>query len=156
MIEFNGYISGAAEKRFFQKSQEIGQALGIVAVLLISPPCALAGFRMRFWIPLILCGILLVSIPLLVRIPQSQKKQKELLPKRIYTEDGYTVCIADKYTESKLIADVKQVYDYGEYYELVFPFGKISDKFICQKSLLSNGTLEEFEALFEGKLERCD
>ncbi len=154
MIEFNGYLSGAAEKRFYQKSREIGRNIAMVAILLISPPCVLVGIRMHFWIPLIVCGVLLVAIPLLMRIPQSSKKQKELLPKRIYAEDGFIVCIADKYTESKLIADVKQVYDCGEYYELVFPFGNVSEKFICQKSLLVEGTLEEFEALFEGKLER--
>ena len=40
------------------------------------------------------------------------------------------------------------------FYFIKFPFGKYSDKFICQKSLLTQGTLEEFEALFEGKIER--
>ena len=36
-----------------------------------------------------------------------------------------------------------------------FIFGKISDKFICQKDLLTKGSLEEFERIFEGKIKRC-
>lgn len=53
-----------------------------------------------------------------------------------------------------MIKDVKNVYDHGEFYDLVFPFGKISGKFICQKNLLTEGTLAEFEALFDGKIVR--
>ena len=56
--------------------------------------------------------------------------------------------------EYRNIEDVKCVRDFGEFYELVFPFGKISEKFICQKDLLSKGTLAEFEALFGDKILR--
>ena len=45
--------------------------------------------------------------------------------------------------------DIKSVYDYGEYYH--FWQG---DMFLCQKSLLVQGTLEEFEKLFDGKIIR--
>ena len=60
----------------------------------------------------------------------------------------------EKFTESAAIEDVVKLVDYGEFYDLSFPFGKLNDKFVCQKSLLSKGTLEEFEALFEGKIIR--
>ena len=75
-----------------------------------------------------------------------------MLPKRIYTRDNHIVCVADKYTDSKLISDVTKVLDHGEFYELCFPFGKISEKFICQKSLLFKGSLGAFERLFKGKI----
>ena len=55
-----------------------------------------------------------------------------------------------------VIGDAKQVRDFGEFYEIVFLFGKISDKFICQKNLLTKGTLEQFESLFNGKLQRIN
>ena len=38
---------------------------------------------------------------------------------------------------------------------MVFPFGKVSEKFICQKSLLSEGTLEDFEKLYIGEWKRA-
>ena len=53
-----------------------------------------------------------------------------------------------------MISDVKKVVDHGEFYELSFVFGKVSDKFICQKSLLTKGTLEEFKAMFGDKVYR--
>ncbi len=62
------------------------------------------------------------------------------------------ICIADKYKECRKISDVKRVRDYGEFYELVFPLSKMSEKFICQKNLLTKGTLEEFKRLFRGKI----
>ena len=77
-----------------------------------------------------------------------------MTPKKIFVQDEYIVCTADKWTEAKAVSDVKVVRDFGEFYDLVFPFGNASEKFVCQKSLLSKGTLEDFEALFEGKLER--
>ena len=75
-----------------------------------------------------------------------------MLPKRIYTNDDTIVCVADRYTDSKFIDDVKKVIDHGAYYELCFPFGKLSDNFICQKSLLTKGSISEFERHFKGKI----
>ena len=67
---------------------------------------------------------------------------------------NHIVCIAEQYKESKPISDVSKVIDCGSYYDIRFPFGKLSDKFICQKDLLTKGSLEKFEELFEGKIRR--
>ena len=75
-----------------------------------------------------------------------------LLPKRIYSDGESITCVGANYIESKLIGDETLVRDFGEFYELVYPFGKISDKFICQKDLLTQGTIEDFEALFKNKI----
>ena len=75
-----------------------------------------------------------------------------MTPHRIYLENDTITCIAEKYVETKFWEDVKVVNDYGEFYELIFPFGNASDKFICQKSLLSNGKIEDFENLFGEKI----
>lgn len=72
----------------------------------------------------------------------------------IRIQDNILLSVSDRATESRYIEEVKEVRDYGEYYVLVFPMGKLSEKFVCQKDLLTKGTLEEFEALFEGKIVR--
>ena len=46
------------------------------------------------------------------------------------------------------------IIDYGEWYYVKFNLGDRDPYFVCQKDLLKNGTIEEFEALFEGKIER--
>ena len=94
----------------------------------------------------------LAVIVFFLLIPKGKKEHISMLPKKIYTDGELIVCIADKYTDSRFIHDVKKVIDHGEYYELIFPFGKVSEKFICQKSLLAKGTIWGFEALFDGKI----
>ena len=48
---------------------------------------------------------------------------------------------------------IKKVIDYGDYYLIVLPkYLPILDV-ICQKSLLVKGSLEEFETLFQNKIE---
>lgn len=154
MIEFDGYISGAAEKRFYSKSWEIVPFGLLCAALVVTPMVVYISYRMQSWMPMVGYCIIFALIPISLCIPKSKKEKLAMLPKRIYIEEDHIVCIAEKYSESKLIQDVKRVIDHGEFYELSFPFGKFSEKFMCQKSLLSKGTLEEFEALFEGKIVR--
>lgn len=154
MIEFNGYLNGSAEKAFFRKGRNI-ILKGYLILVPMSLPAIIMGGRILHSVTFIyaVLGFLLV-LPLFFFIPQSKKERMALLPKRIYTDGETIVVIAERYSESKLIGDVSSVIDHGEYYELSFPFGKISDKFICQKSLLAQGTLAEFEALFSNKLIR--
>lgn len=155
MIEFTGYITGAAEKCFMRKSRKIGLSFVAVAILFSLPATFYIGkviLRDNAFIYAMLGGLCILL--LLCFIPKGKKEHFALLPKRIYADKTHIVCVADRYTDSKLISDVTKVIDHGEYYELCFPFGKVSEKFICQKNLLTSGSLKEFEALFEGKVIR--
>ncbi len=148
MVEFNGYLHGAAEKAFFKKSRNI-LLKGYFAFLPMALPVIILGGRILDSVAFIYAFLaFLLIFPLLFFIPKSSKERMGLLPKRIYTDGETIVVIAERYSESKLISDVKAVIDHGEFYELSFPFGKISDKFICQKSLLTKGSLAEFESMF--------
>ena len=153
MIEFTGYITGKAEKRFVQKSRRIGLIFSSFAILFALPIAFLIGkfvLHDDAFIYAMLAGLSI--LPLICFIPKGKKEHLSMLPKRIYTRDNHIVCVADKCTDSKLISDVTKVLDHGDFYELCFPFGKISEKFICQKSLLSKGSLGAFERLFKGKI----
>ena len=154
MIEFTGYLTGSAEKRLYKRIVLFRQNMLLASILLISFPL----IRMTSAIHLqnltikILAGSIIL-IPLILRLPMSEKEKLQVKPKRIYTtEDGYLICITDKFQEVRGIHDVKCVYDRGEYYELRFPFGKVSVNYICQKSLLTQGSIEEFESLFGDKI----
>ena len=57
--------------------------------------------------------------------------------------------------QTKPLSKVKKVIDAGDWYYVVFSrLGDLSNAFVCQKDLLTQGTLEDFEKLFEGKLVR--
>ncbi len=158
MIEFSGHLTGSAEKRYFNKSRELVQyiALGSLAIGLLNYR-TLAQLA-QIWPPIkvtmyIFYGICLLS-PLWLRINIKNKHRLANTPHRIAIDDGYIICIADAFEEGREVSDVKRVRDFGAFYELVFSFNRASYKFICQKDLLTQGSLEEFEKLFEGKLER--
>ena len=154
MIEFKGYLSGAAEKHFHKKVINFGQNIALASASLLLPLVIRISLHTKDWPGLGLYCTLLLIIPLLARIPKSRKEKAAITPKRIYIEEDTIVCVADKYVESKLLSDVKQVRDFGAFYDVVFPFGKYSEKFVCQKDLLTIGTLEDFEKLFEGRIVR--
>ena len=155
MIEFNGYLTGKAVKRFHYRSIIIGQKILLLSAFLILPViiCLMhyLGNGPERWIVFCVFWAFLVVSSVLLWIPKSPQKT-EMIPKCIYVEDTYITCIADKYEETKNISDVKQIYDFGEFYEIEFPFGRTSEKFICQKNLLKKGSLAEFEEIFEGKI----
>lgn len=154
MIEFNGYISGSAEKRFYQKSRGVVQAAFMFALLLFLPVAIYFGIQYQSWLIIVGYCAMFAVVFLALRIPKSKKEKLAMLPKRIYVEGDCIVCVANQYRETKFLDDVKQVIDHGEFYELTFPFGNASEKFICQKSLLSKGSIEKFEQLFPGKIVR--
>ncbi len=60
----------------------------------------------------------------------------------------------DKGEVIKNISDVKKVYDKGDWYEFNCFFPHRNINLLCQKDWIKQGTIEEFEKLFEDKLVR--
>ena len=153
MIEFTGFFSGKAKKYYFYIEKLQGIIVMSFSFAAAFPFWFIAfGHILDLWITLVVyVGMVLLCLLMVILIPFDKK----ILPKRIYTEDGYISVILENGTEEyKCIADAKKAYDFGEFYAIKFYFGNKNNKFICQKDLLTKGTLEEFEALFEGKIEK--
>lgn len=153
MIEFNGYLTGAPKKFLFKKLISCFQNATIFAFTMVLPFIILLvkTFEALSILYLYLAFFLCLMIVYRIIIP---KASKSAIPKRIYIMDDKMVCIADNLTENRSVELVRKVFDYGEFYFISFYFGKISCYFICQKSLLTQGTIEDFEKLFDGKIVR--
>lgn len=155
MIEFKGYLTGSAKKGFIRKTRKFGLIGLSITVPLVLPIIFFFGNALlhdpAFTYAMLGALLVLFVFPF---IPKGKKELSATLPKRIYIDGEFIVCVAERYTDSKFISDVKKVVDHGEYYELCFPFGKVSEKFFCQKDLLKRGSLREFEALFKGKIQQ--
>lgn len=155
MIEFNGYLTGKSERFFFKKNISYLQIAIIFAFTMVLPFIILLvkTFEALSILYAYLAVFVCLMIAVRIFIPKSGKS---VIPKRIYIMDNKMVCIADNFTENRSVELVRKVYDYEEFYFISFRFGKISCYFICQKSLLTQGTIEDFEKLFDGKIVRKD
>lgn len=153
LIKFAGRTDNNIKKKVLkQRDRQIGWAM-----LIASAVCAF--LTIYLWIVeqridyefLAFTVVLLLLSFILFFIPNNNN----------VTDWFYTVCITDKviqktqYKQPMLTLEmdqVKRVRDDGKYYSIIY--ADISNAIICQKSLLVEGTLEEFEALFEGKIVR--
>lgn len=151
MIEFTGYLTDDAKKYFFKRGIKYLQNIFLGAACLFLPVVVMFAIRIESW-SLIVAYIIAASVILIAPYLQVKSDKDKYVPKLIRIQDNILLSVSDGITESRYIEEVKEVRDYGEYYALVFPMGKLSEKFVCQKNLLTKGTLEEFEALFEGKI----
>ncbi|MBO4594741.1 MAG: hypothetical protein J5697_03475, partial [Clostridia bacterium] len=103
------------------------------------------------------------SLTLLILFTTFISCPKIFYPRRIlYAELPYIITIekekivCDSTTNnayySKELKDVKKVVDFGSFYCVSFYFSRV--KFICQKDLIIQGTIEEFEETFSDVIVR--
>ena len=157
MIEFRGQLSSVVEKRILHNQRTMEAKLIFFVFLIMLPSAnALANFVGHFAIVWVYAGML-VCLPIIaLTIPRSKKEKQMFTPKSMVIDEDSITCKKATTCDVRYFEDVKTVRDFGEFYEFVFRFGKISTHFICQKDLLVKGTLEEFEALFDGKIEKVE
>ena len=154
MIEFNGMLTGASKSFLLKKQMKLNGITALFITIVFSILIISIALIVNKMILLFLITILVFDIGIL--LPSSKNSQKLFMPKRIFLdlEEGTIVHQCEKMERFHMIDSVKKVVDYGEWYDFVFYYSDRDLYFVCQKSLLTKGTLEEFEALFEGKIVR--
>lgn len=154
MIEFKGYLIGNALKYYCNIMVKYMQKLilfSLIPALVLLMVAFYLIFKVNVLYPeIIISEIILVIIAIM--IPKLLMKIKKNTFIRIYIEYDAIVCESGSSTESRFIENIKEVIDYSEYYVLIFSNYRIP--FICQKDLLTQGSLEEFENLFAGKIKK--
>ena len=154
MIEFKGEMSGKSKKFLIRKQTKLqfGASLFVLALAIIPAIVGIVNQSLIGWLVLGSC-VLFVLFSL---IPPGKGSQKLFVPKRLYINLKEETIVHKSETTERfhMLSSVKKVVDYGEWYDFVFFFQDRDMYFVCQQSLLTHGTLEQFEALFEGKIER--
>lgn len=149
MIEFRGEISEACKKYIWKKeTQAQFFAILIVSIFFIIVTVVVA---LLYYLIVLLFLILLASFIIFGSIPQ--KGIEKRVPKEISIVQNRIYLKSDSSEMSRELSDIKAVKDMGDWYDIQFclPYCVY---FVCEKSLLAEGTLEEFENLFEGKIVR--
>lgn len=161
MVIFRGKVDPKINKSQMKRtSQQAGSILIIIAVcvitiLLVLVACKVVTFSESketfVWL-----GILLVLSILLIFSPTPSIHEKtgwyvniEIDGTRVRAERPYH--LGTPFVEIST-GEVKKLVDYGKYYYILY--GGVNRAIICQKDLLVEGTLEEFENIFAGKIVR--
>ena len=153
MIEFSGQISGQTLNYILNQERKRGliaacivsvlAAIAIVVVAVIYDTVYLIGLAF----PVIFVVISVIAKP-------GKSTYHLILPQRVYIEGDMLVSENAEFSFSRKLDQVETVIDFGEGYHIIFYSAYRCPKFICQKSLLTKGTIEEFEKLFSDKIIR--
>lgn len=152
MVEFKGELSKEC-KKFYDKLfiKVVIVTTFISCIILLIPSIVLSFYNDIF----IISDIIFAIFPLFVFLSIKTKKTTYSMPNYIKITDKNEIIIkGERIDKIVYINNVKSVYDY-EYWYLI----KCSNIFnlssyVCQKDLIKNGTLEDFEKIFEGKIIR--
>ena len=153
LIEFKGDLTGQCKRFMLMKQWKMQAIVALVIVIIFVPPVIVVSVCWKSTVLLFLIPILILAF--LFLLPPGRNSRKSFMPKRIFIdpEDETIVNECEKLERFHMISSVSKVLDYGEWYYLKFYFSDRDLYFVCQKSLITQGTLEDFEALFKDKIE---
>lgn len=155
MIEFYGEYYEDSKRFMLKKHAVLGLYVALVTSILCSVVILIIAAVLKLWIITWFMIVLALLIILAIFAPYIQKARTlhMIVPRKInIADDGYMYVQLSSNTISRSLSKVKKVIDMGKSYYVTFYF-KI-DGFLCQKNLLKQGTIEDFENLFEGKIVR--
>lgn len=147
MIKFGGELS--TKCRLYAINRD--RRLLLYAMIILMTPLVVLNIIMALNINIFL--LLFVPVFLIVIIASylyKPKVQKSMLCHIEINEEIITMEVDEKYSERK-IWDVKRIIDYGELYVIEFYFPGVLYT-VCQKNLIVEGTLDEFEHFFDVKI----
>ena len=151
MIVFGGYLCYTAQRYLLKKSQKMTAIGAICMFLLLGIPSLLAWIHFKIWVFFVMS--LLGTVWMFVL---TWTVRRDAYPTRIAIDIKENTIFGEyrKGAGSRSIDDVKKVIDMGGFYDIIFYFPNQWANCICQKDLIVEGTIEEFEKLFEDKIVR--
>lgn len=158
MIEFSGEYSDES-KNYIVKKMAINLFLSIfIASVIFTVIILFIAIKYDFWIITVFLLALLICNIFALIVPYMKGERIKILtynlPKIIkINRDGTIETVWENRIMIKSFDNVKKIIDLGDKYYVTFSFPKGSDV-LCQKNLIIKGSIEEFEKIFEGKIER--
>ncbi len=146
MIVFKGNLNPEC-REYMKKIKIIEWIVSVVgAFIATSWVVVLVALAVTKWLFLLL-------IPLLILIMADFYRQRGGYPTYVQIDEDYITSKGDNPKEftSFSLDDVLEVIDMGTWYKFKFNL-KVNVFTICQKDLIVEGTLEEFEEIFKDKL----
>ena len=150
MVEFLGDLSGDY-KRYTAKQQAKYNFLvscivsTIITVIIIIFSIKVHWIFVVFMVPIIFLIICSSIIP-------KGKILDYVLPTQIIIINNLITCKGKKFCTTKELNCVKKVIEKENFYQIIFRFPYKDLRFICQKDLLVNGSIDDFKDIFKDKI----
>ena len=152
MIKFSGEISHKCRKFLINRIKTMTFiASSISSIIFIIP---FIFMTMYINIIFILFIIIFFLFPLLSFLPPSEKTINKITPSSISINDNLLISKGSNFYYETDISWVTKILDYEDWYYIKFNFLYKNQTYICQKNLLIEGSIEDFENLFKGKIVR--
>lgn len=152
MIEFKGEISKECQNYIRKKEVIFWTLLGVIMSIILIIPIVILGIFWNYamFIALIAPGIYLTFFC----VAPWLRNIRNRIPLRIEIHEDDMFCDTREIPVHRSVSQVKKVVDMGDWYDIIFYFPHKYMFFICQKNLLLQGTIDEFEGLFPDKIKR--
>lgn len=146
MIVFRGELSEKNKKILAKKSSHIDFIIALIVSLAMSVPITVFVVLDN---PIWALFYIALAIPPLGTAVQSHKKDENLFcPTEITIDDEIVIISGDKLYEEREIANLNRIVDLGDCYRILFYIPEKTISCLCQKDLIAEGTIEEFEERF--------
>lgn len=156
MFIFEGALSERCKKYMVTRNKIGGIVISCIAFGAFSIPIVLLAFTMDWFYIYFIFALLI--FPVLSITPLAKPNEKLLFPAKIEiaTQDDtpYIAAESDQYEAIHELSHVKNVIDMKDWYVFVFCFPYKDERFVCEKALLRQGTIEEFEEYFSEQIVR--
>lgn len=152
MIKFQGELSPACQDYILKREALTGFISGsivfcigvaITVVLAVKADWAYALFI-----------LLLAVLPFAAGKKPAKKAFGRIMPQSVIIADDMLESEGKEFHCTRTLSQVKKVIDRGDWYHICFYYPYRNPRFICQKDLIKEGTIEEFEAMFADKMKR--
>lgn len=146
MIVFRGELSVKNKKILARKSSHIDFIIALIVSIAMSVPITVfVVLDNPIWA---LFYIALAIPPFGVAVQPHKKDENIFCPTEITIDDEIVTINGDDFYQEREIYYLNKIIDYGDYYRMYFLFPKKTFSCLCQKDLIVEGTIEEFEERF--------
>ena len=154
MITFKGEASDNV-KRYFKKMEANALVIGVcIFSVLWCVPVLLICIYYDWIVAMFFAPFAFVVIESIVYRFAPTNLNKIQTPVKVEIMSDVMISTGKNFEYARYYDDVKKVIDFGEWYHIVFYWPHKSWSYLCQKDLITEGTIEEFEELFKDKLVR--
>lgn len=158
MIEFYGELSDDCKRFILKEQYKVNLLSAILTCLCISTPLIISvviwNYLAMYFLPFVGIVVIFCTFIAIPRINPQEKNVRASIPIRITIQEKTIerFGVGSHSHSIKNIDDIKNVIDMGAWYVIKFYFPNKDGYFFCEKDLIAEGSIKEFEDLFSDKL----